>query len=146
MEAITGLPCNGSRDKGFHVVAASIPYIEREFGFVWKWDGDLRHWRCLDARDIACEGRSRTKLVHRRVKRNLVILGCGDYDKMDEAHKAMALACHQVNGIMDVLASGKTIKQLERAGPTRPVPPDVDAILRLCREREGGNGNGEKKA
>lgn len=137
MEAITGLPCDGSKARGWQIVAGLIPKMERHHSLIWRWKKDLMSWLCEDDQGKTSDVRYRTGIIQRRARRNRTVIEAINFDNLDEKHKRMAIVCAIVSNAVETLTAGRNVKRLESTA-SKPFLPDEEALLRLCRERENG--------
>lgn len=105
-------PCKNSKDATWQIVAREIPYLERQHGVFWRWDGERELWHCLHDHEKPKDCERRLKTIRKKARRNVLVAQSADFSKLDDQGRAAIGTSLLVSGAVEIITRGKSIKKL----------------------------------
>lgn len=131
-----GLPCDDSKQRGWQVMAACIPRIEKQLGLCWRWDRLARHWKCLTDTEKPSDMHGRIRRIQSHAKRNERILNTIDLAALPEPERKAAIVLGTVSSVVRMASTPRAVKTLEMFAGKTPEIPDESVLMRLFVRKE----------
>lgn len=141
MTELVGRDCSFT-GKGRPNVDSAIRHVEANHNIVWRWDRNVKAWRCLRPGDRVTHVDHENHITRRRMTRNLRIAVGTDRKGLTKDEQTQLNTVTAVAGLIAMASGGqfrKLVNEVAEKTPARLEPPATAKLVALMTEQKNGS-------